>query len=131
MARIWSEPYDSARHGNPMGCEVGEPEGLARHQHAPTLERHDVIFVRVAGFTFVFHSLRQLRACLDFYARRHHPSGRSAARADVVASGEVLWRLHVERWYERLPLYLREEPRRRKVVSALEAAVHRAMTGDL
>ena len=35
---------------------------LGHHLSAPTLEPHRVILVRVAGFTFEFHSIEQLRA---------------------------------------------------------------------
>jgi hypothetical protein len=123
--RIWSEPYDSLRHRNPMALEPDEPEGIVRHWRARTLEPHQVTFVHVAGFTFEFHSAEQLRACLAFYAQRHHPSRRSAAAAELVRSGEVTWRLEVERWHERLPLYLREEPKRLKVCAALKEALRR------
>ena len=123
--RIWSEPYDSSRHRNPMGSELGEPEGIARHWRARTLQPHRVILVRSAGFTFEFHSARQLRACLTFYAQRHLPSRRSAHAAAMVRSGEVTWRWEVERWHERLPLYLREESRRIRVCAALTEAVRR------
>lgn len=123
--RIWFEPYDSSRHGNPMGGAVGDPRSLVEHHRAPTLNPHSVTFVAVAGFTFEFHSFEQLRACLDYYRRPHHHSRRSAAAADAVERGEVAWRLEVERWYERLPLYLREEPKRLQVVAALEEALRR------
>ena len=126
MTKIWWEPY-RAGIGNPMLSEVGTPPALERYFQAPTLARSRVLFVRVAGFTFTFHSPEQLRACLDFYARKLHPTSRSAERADAVRSGEVCGRFEVERWYERLPLYLREEPKRLRVVAALEAAVRRAV----
>jgi hypothetical protein len=135
MARIWTEPYDPQRHQAPMAREVpvrgGGPHPAARLSRTPTLERHRVILVRVASFTFVFHTPEELRACLAFYARKLHPSGRSAAAANAVASGNVAWRRHVQRWHERLPLYLREEPKRLKVVAALSEALRRAETGEL
>jgi len=59
--KIWSEPYDSLRHRNPMGPAMPAP-ALGHHLSAPTLEPHRVILVRVAGFTFEFHSIEQLRA---------------------------------------------------------------------
>ena len=124
MAKIWWEPYTGQ--ANPMLHELGEPPGPARHWRAPTLEHPRVLFVRVARFTFAFHSREQLAACLDFYRRKLQPSSRSAERAEAVASGTVQWRLHVERWYERLPLHLREEPKRVQVVAALEEAMRQA-----
>ena len=125
MAKIWWEPYRGQP--NPIGWEVGGPPPSEGRTHAPTLESRRVLFVRVAQFTFVFHTLAQLQACLEFYQRKLQPSSRSAARAQAVASGEVAWRLEVERWYERLPLYLREESKRVQVVAALEDALDQAV----
>jgi hypothetical protein len=135
MARIWTEAYDPPRHQAPMLGDVpvrgGEPHPASRPARAPTLERHRVMLVRVASFTFVFHTAEELRACLAFYARKLHPSGRSADAASAVAAGEVAWRHEVQRWHERLPLYLREEPKRLKVVAALGEALRRAEAGEL
>ena len=126
MARIWSEPYDSSRHGHPMGWAFPEPEGLKRHHRARTLEPHAVLFVRVAAFTFQFHSLEQLQACRAFYAQRHQPTSRLP-----VATGDYGGdHSECQRWFERLPLYLREEPKRVRVVAALEAAVHAIGKGE-
>ncbi len=72
-------------------------------------------FVAVCSFTFSFQSLDQLRACLRYYSRKLHPSGR--INLGVADHWEVQW------WYERLPLYLREEPKRQKVVKALSRAL--------
>lgn len=129
MSRISWERYEQIRHGNPMGSEVGQPAELDRHWRATTLMPHYVLLVRVAGFTFTFHSMTQLRECLSFYERKLHPSRRSSAHANAVRGGEVCWRLEVERWHERLPLYLREEPKRQEVVSALRSAVAKAEIG--
>jgi hypothetical protein len=82
---------------------------------APTLLQRNVYFVRVCSFTFEFHSIQQLQACLDFYSRKIQPSSRqSIGAADH-------W--ECERWFERLPLFLREEPKRQKVVKALREAL--------
>jgi len=37
----------------------------------------------------------------------------------------------VERWFERLPMYLMEEPKRQKVLKALSRALALAETGNL
>lgn len=37
----------------------------------------------------------------------------------------------VERWFERLPMYLQEEPKREKVVKALSRALLLAESGKL
>jgi hypothetical protein len=106
-----------------MGQEAGPAQSSEHYRRAPTLSSPRVLFARVAGFTFEFHSIAQSQACLAFYAARIHPSGRSEARATAVREGEVTWRWEVERWHARLPLYLREEPRRVRVVAALTAAL--------
>jgi hypothetical protein len=90
-----------------------------------------VVLVRVCGFTFIFHTVNEIRACLAFYARKLHPSTRSGVAEGMVARDEVAWRHEVERWYERLPLYLREEPNRLEVVAALEEGVRRMEKGDI
>ena len=93
-------------------------EGVDWYWRAKTLEPHKVIFVRVVGFTFEFHSAEQIRACLAFYAEKFHPKGR------LEIDGGDHWEF--QRWFERLPLFLREEPKRIKVIAALEEALHRA-----
>src|SRR5690242_1095552 len=78
MARIWTEPFDSERHRNPMNHGWGAPPApeIQRYWAAPTLERHNVLLVRVCDFTFEFHNREQLQACLAFYAEKHQPSSR-------------------------------------------------------
>ena len=128
MTKIWSEPYDHLRHHNPMG---GETPGKDRYWKAPTLEPYHVAFVRVCGFTFEFHTVEQLRACRHFYATKLHPSSRSHAAAEAVAEDKVTWRWEVERWFERLPMYLREESKRLEVAAALDDALRQAESGGL
>jgi len=125
------EPFDSSRHTTPMGSEVGDPQGIVRYWRARTLEPHYTIFVRVAGFTFVFHDVEQIRACLAFYSKKHLPSGRSKAVTDAIRSGQVGGRYETEQWHERLPLYLREEPKRTRVVAALESTLRQVESGNL
>ena len=125
MAKIWSEPYDSARHGNPMGWAAGELAGQSRHWRAPTLIPHRVTFVRVVGFTFEFHSLEQIRLCLEFYRRKIQPTSRLPVETGDYGGDHS----EGQRWFERLPLYLREEPKRQKVVAALETALLQTGTG--
>jgi len=71
--------------------------------------------VRVCSFTFFFANSEQLKVCLDFYSRKIHPSSRTKHM-----NGDH-W--EIQRWCDRLPLYLREEPKRVKVVAALSRAL--------
>ncbi len=112
MAQIWSEPYCWTKHQDQMDGIERLP---AEQRPAPTLRRRQVYFVRVCSFTFQFHSIQQLRACLDYYARKMQPS----SRLHIGAADH--W--EVERWFERLPFYLRAEPKRQKVVKALKEAL--------
>ena len=107
MARYWTEPYEWTQHQDRM-------DGLAVPPRLPSFVPRLVYFVSVCSFTFEFHSLDQLRTCLEFYSHKLHPS----TRRDIGSADH--W--ECERWFERLPLYLREESKRIKVVSALQRA---------
>ena len=68
---------------------------------------------------FRFESLPQLERAIAYYERKILPSSiipKEKFHDYGGFSGEA------HRWYERLPLFLREEPKRRKVVKALRAA---------
>ena len=114
MSRIWKEPL--VTHGN------------------ENLKPRSVILVRVASFTFRFGSVEQLRECIKYYEQKTHPSSRIAARTLAADLGED-WRelrsWDVERWFERLPMYLLEEPKRQKVVKALHEALALLEEGKL
>jgi hypothetical protein len=75
-----------------------------------------VLMVHVASFTFHYFSIAQILDCLAYYSQKVHPS----SRASVGAADH--W--EVQRWFERLPMYLMEEPKRLKVVKALERAMN-------
>ncbi len=88
---------------------------------ASLLPRHAIV-VRVASFTFRFGTVKQLQECISYYKQKTRPSSRIAARTLASDLGED-WRelrgWDVERWFERLPMYLLEEPKRQKVLKAL------------
>jgi hypothetical protein len=88
------------------------------------------MFVRVCSFTFRFRSVEELRECTAFYSKKVHPSRRSAEAAKAVRAGEMS-RWEAESWHERLPLYLREEPKRLRVLAALQEALRRAEAGEI
>jgi hypothetical protein len=77
--------------------------------------------VNVVSFTFQFFSIEQVRDCLAYYERKTHPSSRlSIGAADH-------W--EAQRWFDRLPMYLLEEPKRARVVRALSRALALADSG--
>jgi hypothetical protein len=108
MPKIWKEELDTARHSNKMDALVSylpKISGLAPY----------VYFVRVCSFTFEFHSIEQIKICLEYFEKKIHPSSR------IEIGGADSW--EVQRWYERLPMYLLEEPTRLRVVKALMSAI--------
>ena len=74
-----------------------------------------VYFVRACSFTFEFHSVAQINQCLEYFERKLHPS----SRLDIGAADH--WEM--QRWFERLPIYLSEEPKRKRIVKALAASI--------
>lgn len=99
-----------------------------------SLEQPQTIFVRVASFTFRFDTVQQLRDCLRYYEQKIHSSSRVPARELKRQLGDDWRRLRsweVERWFERLPMYLLETPKREKVVKALNRALMLLESGKL
>ena len=122
MALIWTEVYDPKKHADKMYDASHIPAvPRERYWRDPTLQRYPVYFVRVCGFTFEFHSLEQLEVCLKFFSQKSRPSSRIAFSA---ADKQIHW-LHwvAQRWFERLPMYLLEERRRVRIVTALKKAL--------
>ena len=115
MARIWKEAYDSAKHRVPIEYWGSVDD----HLRAPGLVPKDVSMVHVASFTFQFMSVQQLRVCRSFFEEKIHPS------SGLPMSPETSAGMHGEaqRWFERLPMHLLEEPKRRKVVEVLRRAL--------
>jgi hypothetical protein len=110
------EPYQG--HAGPPMEYWGADEG---HWRAPTLIPKSVLMVNVVSFTFQFFSIEQVRDCLAYYERKTHPSSRlSIGAADH-------W--EAQRWFDRLPMYLLEEPKRARVVRALSRALALADSG--
>src|SRR5207302_2347987 len=91
-----------------------------RHGRAPTIVPYKVCVVSVCGFMFEFHSLAQLRLCLEYYSQKHHPSSRLPVYDKNLGGdhGET------QRWFEKLPQFLLEKPKRSKVVAALTKALN-------
>jgi hypothetical protein len=112
MARWWTEPLDPNRHRDFMStCHIG---GLPIEPPRDRLIERRVYFVEVAGFTFQFASLDQLSEALTYFEAKVH---RSSRVPDV--SLEHYW----QRWFERLPQWLSEEPRKTRVVAGLSRAL--------
>jgi hypothetical protein len=130
MARIWKEqrkrvigwiPSNKVQDSQLANCLMTGQAPPAEFSPDPNIIPEWVYCVHVCGFTFRFWSVRQIEACRDFYAQKLHPSSR------LPVSEESLYhipdRSMLQRWYERLPLYLRKESKRQQVVKALEKAL--------
>ena len=122
MAQAWTETYDPKRHRNKMH-DASKIPGVPTEQYwrAPTLQKYPVYFVKVCNFTFEFHSIEQLKVCLEFFSKKVRPS--SMIRFSE-SDKKITW-LHwvAQRWFERLPMKLLEERRRVRIVPALEKAL--------
>jgi len=91
-----------------------------------SLTPHHVIVAKVASFTFRFRTADQLRECINYYKQKTRPSSRIPAKkiaAELGPDWRTLRGWEVERWFERLPMYLLEEPKRQKVIKALSKAL--------
>jgi hypothetical protein len=124
VAEIWKEVYTPKRKG------LLTPSARPNHMWGfplpvllpQTLLPKEVWCVRVCSFTFVFHSLEQLQGCLDYYGKKIQPSSRILGGQLHNYGGDSG---ECQRWFDRLPMYLLEEPKRRKVVAALHIAAQR------
>jgi hypothetical protein len=90
--------------------------------------------VQVASFPFRFENPDQIRKCIAYYEKKTHPSSRIPAKTLATDLGEDWgeqrgW--EVERWFERLPMYLLEDAKRQKVLKALHKALALEETGKL
>jgi hypothetical protein len=122
MAQAWTEIYDPKRHQDKM-FDASKILGVPREKYwrAPTLQKYPVYFVKVCNFTFEFHSIEQLKVCLDFFSKKVRPS--SMIRLSK-SDRQMTWlHLVIQRWFERLPMKLLEERRRVKIVPALQQAL--------
>ena len=128
MARIWKEPY-SLRRAQELGIHDFEGAavlGVPNYEWVRNPEFRAwpewIYYVEVCRFTFAFFSLEMIREYLDFYSRKILPTSRfygvspfSGGPAASIGDGQTR--------FERLPLRLRQESRRVRVVKALERAL--------
>jgi hypothetical protein len=92
-----------------------------KYWRAPTLQRYQIYFVRVCGFTFEFHSLEQLKVCLAFFTQKVRPRSKITFSESERRIHWIHW--FAQRWFERLPMQLLEERRRVRIVPALKEAL--------
>lgn len=108
-------------------------ELIKTYGQASLTPHHDIV-VKVASFTFKFRTVDELRQCIDYYQQKTRPSSRIPAEKIAAELGPDWRRLRgweVERWFERLPMYLLEEPKRQKVIKTLSKALEAIEAGKL
>jgi hypothetical protein len=77
--------------------------------------------VREGNFTFQFHSLAQIKECLEHFEAVAHPS---TMLPNITL--EHYW----QRWFERLPTGLRSGRRKIRIIKALRKALTRFSEED-
>ncbi len=123
MPQIWKEPYnvEAALDLGIRDLEGGrivrwDERGIQTEwDERPDLEPACILFVQVCGFTFGFFSRAMLLAYLEHFEQKVQPSRiRDTPHCNHDMRQDV---------FTRLPLYLREEPKRLRVVKALQKAL--------
>lgn len=117
MSRIEFVEYDPQQHRNPM--QWFDDTQRERHLRAPKLIPYTVCLVSVKRFTFIFHSVAQIRLCIDYYQQKIHPSSRLPVQSGDFGGDHC----ETQRWFERLPQFLLENQTRLDVVKALKKAL--------
>jgi|HubBroStandDraft_4_1064222.scaffolds.fasta_scaffold04339_7 hypothetical protein len=120
MARIWKEANDGRRYGDTPREPVPRP--------ARNLVKQEFVCVKVCSFTFRFVTKDEIVEYISLFEKKTHPSSRVPTSA-LPDCNFRHW--HSQRWYERFPLFLQEEPKREKVLKALREALTMVEAGKL
>lgn len=118
MAHFWRE----RNHGRRFGDRAWSHPRLTSD-----LDPRTDICVKVCSFTFHFESVDEIDEYINFYSQTTHPS----SRRPMPEGMDSFARWHAQRWFERLPLDLQEEPKREKVLKALHKAKHLVEIGKV
>lgn len=108
MSRIWKEPYTEER-----AAEINIRTGDESYLMLGNSDSRWIYYVYVCSFTFAFYSLNMIREYLAYYETKILPS---RAKSSIWV-GEPQWHLN------RLPLRLRAEGKRQRVIKALTKAL--------
>jgi hypothetical protein len=91
--------------------------------------RRELICVNVCSFTFKFVNRDEILEYIAFFEKKTHPTNR--VQEGMLPDCGSFRHWHSQRWYERLPLYLQENDKRKKVLKALQNAVDLIDAGKL
>ena len=120
MARIWKQAYQEV---------AGDRLNLFVSMAKPRQPIEWVYFVHVCSFQFTFTSVEQISEYLTHFSHKLQPSNRWQDYSHLSQpinrkqDPQVIEAWERQRRYAKLPLFLWEEPKRRKVVDALTRAV--------
>lgn len=79
-----------------------------------------IYFVKECSFVFEFHSISQIKECQKYFSKKVHPSSAIPENKLHLYGGD---HFEVQRWFERLPIKLFKEPKRIKILKALNLAI--------
>lgn len=116
MAKIEVCDFESDGYVNHMRY-IDDAQRVA-YEKAQKLIPYKVCLVTVCNFTFTFHSVMQLDLCIEYYSKDIQPTSRLPFYSQNFGGDH--W--ETQRWFEKLPQYLLEKPKRIKVLAALERA---------
>ncbi len=110
--RIWKEKLDPERHRDYVGAHRrGGYDVLAPRDNRIIKW---VYLVNVCSFTFQFHRLEDIDKYLEYFSQKPLPSSGKFGGPAL----EPYWRA----WHERIPMRLKKESKRKKIVKALQRA---------
>ena len=122
MSRHWKEPYLREKAieigiKELEGCVVTcwDEQGRDYANYSRFRAPEQIFYVEVCGFTFAFYSMHMMKLYLEFYSQKILPS---RCRDTPHVNHDLR-----QTEFMRLPLYLREEPKRLKVIKALTKAM--------
>lgn len=115
MAKIWKEKFDNLKHQNKMYIE-----GETISYPSNNIETRWIYFVKECSFIFEFHSINQIKECLNYYSLKVHPSSIIPYKELHLHGGD---QSETQRWFERLPMKLLKESKRGKIKKALSKAL--------
>jgi hypothetical protein len=125
MAQLWKEPYSLER-ALELGIRdfensvyVGVPNSLRMDPDFRGWPQW-IYYVEVYDFRFAFFSIEMIREYIEYYSLKDLPSSRfksAFSKGPAASIGEGQTR------FERLPLRLRKENKRVRIVRALNRAI--------
>jgi len=77
-----------------------------------------VYYVEVCGFTFEFLTIQDIIEVMNWFSQKIHKSTRLPDSKWLRAEHDV-----AQRWYEKLPAYIKKGSKRSRIIKALDEAI--------